>query len=356
MIGDGGGAVEHARGEVHDPTGLSRPSRPRRADARDAAPGGDRRALPCRVAIVVPCFDEEAVLPETVRRLVTLRTALLGEGLIDPQSTVHFVDDGSRDRSWALVEEAARAHPWVHGIKLSRNSGHQSALLAGLLETAGDAVISLDADLQDDPDAIREMIVRHGQGAEIVYGVRSDRSTDGWFKRTSAELYYRVLRACGVDVVFNHADYRLLGRRALEALREFREVNLFVRGIVPQLGFPSARVYYERAERAAGESKYPLGKMLALAWNGITSFSTLPLRWITALGVTVSLASFLTGAWALVFGVLKLGVVPGWASTIVPMSFLGGIQLLSLGVIGEYLSKVYAEVKRRPRYIVEKVI
>jgi glycosyltransferase involved in cell wall biosynthesis len=356
MSGDGG-AVEHARGGVPDPAAVSsRPSWPRRAEGRDAAPGEGGRVQPCRAAIVVPCFDEEAVLPETLRRLTGLRAALLEEGLLDPQSTVQFVDDGSRDRTWTLIEEAARTYPWAHGIKLSRNAGHQSALLAGLLETAGDAVISLDADLQDDPGAIREMLLRHARGAEIVYGVRRDRSTDGWFKRTSAELYYRVLRACGVDVVFNHADYRLLGRRALEALREFREVNLFVRGIVPQLGFPSARVYYDRAERAAGVSKYPLGKMLALAWNGITSFSTLPLRWITALGVTVSLASFATGAWALVFGLLKLGVVPGWASTVVPMAFLGGIQLLSLGVIGEYVAKVYAETKRRPRYIIEKVI
>jgi glycosyltransferase involved in cell wall biosynthesis len=228
--------------------------------------------------------------------------------------------------------------------------------VAGLLEVDADAIVSLDADLQDDPRAIRTMLERHAEGAEIVYGVRGVRTSDTLFKRFTAESYYRLLRAFGVDIVFNHADYRLLGRAALNALREFSEVNLFVRGVIPQLGFRAAYVHYERVERFAGESKYPLSKMLALAWNGITSFSTVPLRWITAAGFLVSIASFLVGAWALSVRLFDRGSVPGWASTVIPMSFLGGVQLLSVGVIGEYVGKIYAETKRRPRYIIEKVI
>lgn len=311
---------------------------------------------PIELAIVVPCFDEAAVLPETVERLAGLRGALVESGLATPGTTVWFVDDGSRDATWRMVEEAARVFPWAHGIKLSRNRGHQNALLAGLLTVEADAIVTVDADLQDDLGAVHEMLRRHAEGAEVVYGVRRRRDADSWFKRTTAEGYYRLLERLGVDVVFNHADYRLLGRRALEALRRFEEVNLFLRGIVPQLGFPSARVEYDRAERFAGESKYPLAKMLGFAWDGVTSFSAVPLRWITAIGFAVSVAAFAVGIWAIAVHFTDRGAVPGWASTVVPIAFLGGIQLLSLGVIGEYVGKIYGEAKRRPRFIVEKTV
>jgi glycosyltransferase involved in cell wall biosynthesis len=311
---------------------------------------------PVTLAIVVPCFNEEEVLPTTIERLAELRDALLSERLILEGSTVVFVDDGSSDSTWAIVEDAARALPWVHGVRLSRNRGHQNALVAGLMSASGDAVVSIDADLQDDLGTIREMLLEHARGAEIVYGVRSERRADTRFKRVTAEAYYRLLRLFGVDVVFNHADYRFMGRRAIAALREFGEVNLFLRGIVPQLGFRRASVYYERVARTAGTSKYPLLKMLALAWEGITSFSAIPLRWITLLGFTVSALSFAVGCWAFGVRLLVPGSVPGWASTVVPIAFLGGIQLLSLGVIGEYVGKTYVETKRRPRFIIEKSI
>jgi glycosyltransferase involved in cell wall biosynthesis len=308
------------------------------------------------LAIVVPCFNEEQVLRETMPRLGALRAGLVADGLVSAESTIWFVDDGSSDGTWALIEEAARTTPSIRGLKLSRNRGHQSALLAGLLEVDADAVVSVDADLQDDISAVREMVVRHLDGAEIVYGVRSRRTTDGLFKRVTAEGFYRLLQALGVDIVFNHADFRLLGRKALRALEQFTEVNLFLRGIVPQLGFRTECVRYERAERFAGRSKYPLRKMLALAWDGVTSFSPVPLRWITAFGFLVSLVAFATGIWAIAVRMWLAESVPGWASTVVPIAFLGGIQLLSIGVIGEYIAKIYAETKRRPRYIVEKVV
>jgi glycosyltransferase involved in cell wall biosynthesis len=310
---------------------------------------------PVTLAVVVPCFDEEAVLPETVERLAGLRDRLLAEGLVREESTVWLVDDGSRDGTWELIETAARVFPWLHGLKLSRNCGHQHALLAGLLAAPGDAVVSVDADLQDDLDAVAEMVRAHAAGAEVVYGVRSQRKADTAFKRWTAEGYYRVLRWCGVDVVFNHADYRLLGRRALEALAALGEVNLFLRGLIPLLGFRSAEVTYVRRERFAGRSKYPLRKMLALAWNGVSSLSAAPLRGVTVLGSVVSLFSFVLAAWALVLRLVAPGsTVVGWASTLIPLVFLGGVQLLGIGIIGEYVGKVYLEVKRRPRYVIER--
>lgn len=326
-----------------------------RATSPAVLPGGSRGG-PMGLAVVVPCFDEASVLPETVVRLAGLRATLVADGLAAASSTVWFVDDGSRDGTWRLIEEASRVFPWAHGIKLSRNRGHQNALLAGLVSVEADAIVTVDADLQDDLGAIREMLARHADGAEVVYGVRRRRDSDSWFKRTTAVGYYRLLARLGVDVVFNHADYRLLGRRALAALRQFSEVNLFLRGIVPQLGFRSACVEYDRAERFAGESKYPLRKMLAFAWDGVTSFSAVPLRWITALGFTVSLAAFGVGAWVLGVRLAVPGAVPGWASTVLPVLFLGGIQLLSLGVIGEYVGKIYGEAKRRPRFVIEKTV
>lgn len=308
------------------------------------------------VAIVIPCYNEEAVLPVTVPKMVSIIEDLVARGRVAVESSVTLVDDGSRDKTWQLIEAAVARYECVHGIKLSRNRGHQNALMAGLLTVDGDAVVSVDADLQDDLDAIEKMIEKFSDGTEIVYGVRSRRANDTFFKRLSAEGYYRLLAIVGVDVVFNHADYRLMGRAAIEALRQYNEVNLFLRGIIPQLGFSTDVVYYERNERVAGESKYPLGKMLSLAWNGLTSFSSLPLRWITVLGTAISLISFCFGLWALFVGLFSYRVLPGWASTVIPMYFIGGIQLLSLGVIGEYVSKIYAESKRRPRFVIERKV
>lgn len=309
-----------------------------------------------KLALVLPCYNEEEVLPTTLARLLALKQQLVDERLIGPDSTITFVDDGSRDRTWQLIEQAAANSPAVHGIKLAKNRGHQNALIAGLLNVDGDAVISVDADLQDDLDAIRDMLLQHATGAQIVYGIRSARDSDTWFKRWSAESFYRLMRLLGVDVVFNHADYRLMDRAAIAALAQFDEVNLFLRGIIPQLGFKTAEVHYARAERYAGESKYPLRKMLSLAWNGLTSFSAGPLRWITVFGVIVSIFSFAIGGWVLLRSVFFGGNVPGWASTVIPVYFLGGIQLLGIGIIGEYIAKIYLETKRRPRYIIEKTV
>lgn len=309
-----------------------------------------------KLSIVVPCYDEEEVLPITLKRLIQVRNDLAREGIIGTESNITFVDDGSRDRTWQLIQDAAGEHAGIQGIKLSRNCGHQNALVAGLMYVDGDLVISVDADLQDDLGAIREMILKYHCGSDIVYGVRSHRDSDTWFKRLSAESFYRLLNMLGVDVVFNHADYRLMSRAAIHALGQYKEVNLYLRGIIPQLGFKTDIVKYKRMERYAGESKYPLAKMLALAWNGLTSFSPGPLRWITAIGLLISLFSFGIGGWALAGVFLFHTAIPGWASTVIPMYFLGGIQLLSLGIIGEYISKIYLETKERPKFIIEKKI
>ena len=309
-----------------------------------------------QLGIVVPCYNEEAVLPVTAKKLMALLANLASAGQVSADSAIYFVDDGSKDRTWPIIEAMASADAQIHGIKLSRNQGHQNALIAGLLETPGDALVSIDADLQDDVNVIEEMVRHHLAGFEIVYGVRKARRTDTFFKRSSARLYYRLLARMGVDIVEDHADYRLMGRRALDAMRGYPEVNLFLRGIVPLLGFRATTVYYDRAERFAGESKYPLRKMLALAIDGVTSFSVVPLRMISALGFLVSLFSTLMIAWA-VYGKLFAGdALPGWASSVIPIYFLGGIQLLSIGVLGEYIAKIYLETKRRPRFLIEKMI
>ncbi|MCL2523961.1 MAG: glycosyltransferase family 2 protein [Betaproteobacteria bacterium] len=307
-----------------------------------------------KLSIVVPCYNEEEVLPETIKRLLELIGCLAAQGKISPDSHAIFVDDGSRDRTWELIETHAASQPHVRGVKLSRNRGHQNALLAGLFHADGDAVISVDADLQDDLEAITEMVDAHLAGMDVVYGVRRQRATDTFFKRLTAESYYRLLARLGVEIVFNHADYRLLSRRAIDALRGYGESNYFLRGIIPQLGFPSATVYYDRAERFAGESKYPLRKMLAFAWQGITSFSAAPLRLITGLGLLISAGSFGISLWALWIKLFSNQAVPGWTSTVVPIYLLGGVQLLCIGIIGEYLAKIYLETKQRPRYFIEK--
>jgi len=307
-----------------------------------------------RLAIVVPCYNEHEVLPETNRRLLALLDKLQAQALVCASSGIYYVDDGSRDGTWALIERLAAGNPRVHGLKLSRNRGHQMALLAGLLTVGGDALVSIDADLQDDVAVIENMVHEHLAGAEVVYGVRDSRASDTIFKRRTALMYYGLMKKMGVDMVHNHADFRLLGRRAVEALREYGEVNMFLRGIVPLIGYRAATVKYDRAERFAGVSKYPLRKMLVFAAEGITSFSIVPLRLITLLGVLVSIFSFAMILFV-VYGTLVMkAALPGWASTVVPVYFLGGIQLLSIGILGEYVAKIYLETKGRPRYFIEK--
>jgi glycosyltransferase involved in cell wall biosynthesis len=307
------------------------------------------------LTIVVPCFNEEEVLPETALRLIILLEELIRDRLIAANSSVLFVDDGSHDNTWELIERQHDRYPSVTGLKLARNAGHQSALLAGLLKAKAysDCVVSIDADLQDDVDAIREFILKYREGYEIVYGVRKDRSSDTWFKRTTAQWFYKLMMAMGVKVRYNHADYRLMSGRALNHLEDFREVNLFLRGVVPLIGLRSTNVYYDRRERFAGQSKYPLKKMLSFAFDGITSFSVTPIRFVTVSGFVLFVVALLAGIYALVSKLFGTAVT-GWTSLILSVWFIGGIQLLALGLIGEYIGKIYKEVKHRPLYFVEK--
>lgn len=307
--------------------------------------------------VVIPCYKEEEVLPETARRMKEKMQALMEAELISRQSRVMFVNDGSKDRTWEIIVQLHHEDSLFSGVNLSRNRGHQNALLAGLMTAVNfsDMVISMDADLQDDINAIDAMVKAYHQGYDIVYGVRSSRKTDTFFKRFTAESFYRLMKTLGVDIVFNHADYRLMSRRALEGLKDFKEVNLFLRGIVPQIGFPWTTVEYERAERFAGESKYPLKKMLAFAFDGITSFSVKPMRMILNLGAVVFIISLLMLLWALCAH-LTGSSVAGWTSLMGSIWLIGGIQLLSLGVIGEYIGKIYSETKARPRFIIEQIL
>jgi glycosyltransferase involved in cell wall biosynthesis len=307
-----------------------------------------------QLAIVVPCYNEAEVLPETIRRLTSLLDKLVQSQMIAASSHVLFVDDGSSDATWQMIRDSHDAQGRIKGIKLSANRGHQIALMAGLFSAQGDVLISIDADLQDDLGAIEEMLAAHQVGCEIVYGVRKQRGSDTWFKRFSAESFYRLLKLLGVKVVFNHADYRLMSRRAIEALKEYGEANLFLRGLVPLIGFKTSVVYYARGERFAGESKYPLKKMLMLAFDGITSFTALPLRMISILGLLVSVISLGMIGWVLWIKLFTVQAIPGWASSVIPIYFLGGLQLLSIGVLGEYVAKIYFETKRRPRYFIEE--
>ncbi len=311
-------------------------------------------SAPIDLTIVVPCYNEETVLPDTNRALLSLLERLTAAGQVMNSSRVLYVDDGSADRTWPLIEGFARESPRVEGLKLSRNRGHQNALLAGLWSAPGEAVVSIDADLQDDIDAIADMVEAYRQGCDIVYGVRNDRSTDSLFKRFSAEAFYRLLHWCGVEAMFNHADFRLMSRRAVEALKEYREVNIFLRGMVPLVGFRHTAVEYSRRSRCAGESKYPLRKMLALAWEGITSLSVTPLRFVTFTGGLVFLFSMLVSVAVIGTRLFTDRAVPGWTSTVLPIFFLGGIQILCIGILGEYLGKLYKEVKARPRFLVEQ--
>lgn len=307
------------------------------------------------LSLVLPCYNEQEVLPETTKRLQALLSRLKNSGAIDSASAVYYVDDGSRDATWDMICQYARDSADICGIKLSRNRGHQNALLCGLLTAPGDILISLDADLQDDLEAIPKMVDSYRQGSDIVFGVRRQRNKDTFFKRFSAESYYKFLAFMGVQIVYNHADYRLMSRRAVESLRDYDETHLFLRGLVPQLGYKSSVVEFDRAERFAGESKYPLVKMLALAWQGVTSFSAYPLRLITGAGMVISVFSLAMAAWAISMRLFTNQALPGWASTVIPMYFLGGVQLLSLGIIGEYVAKIFESSKKRPRFHVESL-
>lgn len=310
-----------------------------------------------KLFLVVPCYNEEEVLPETSHRLREKLTDLMQKGKISPESRVVLVNDGSKDRTWELITRLHEEDKLFRGICLSRNRGHQNALLAGLMTVKDecDAAISLDADLQDDINAIDEMVDRYHEGYDVVYGVRSSRKTDTFFKRTTAQGFYKLMRAMGVETVYNHADYRLMSSRALQGLAEFREVNLFLRGIVPLVGYKSTTVSYERGERFAGESKYPLKKMLAFAFEGITSLSVKPIRMIAALGVLI----FCVSIGMLIYSVIRrIGghTVDGWASLAVSIWALGGIQLLAIGVIGEYIGKIYLETKARPTFLIAEYL
>lgn len=305
--------------------------------------------------IVVPCYNEQEVLPLTAPQFLNKIEQLVDKGLIDEKSRVMFVDDGSRDDTWNIISALAAANPHFVGIKQSRNRGHQNAVLAGLMEAKDkcDITISIDCDGQDDINAMDEMVEAWHDGCEIVYGVRSSRETDTFFKRFTAESFYKLLNFMGADVVFNHADYRLISSRALDELAKFKEVNLYLRGMVPLVGFKSTSVAYERHERQAGESHYPLKKMLALAFDGITSLSIKPIRYISMAGIFFSIISVIGIMWCIVQVILG-NTVPGWASTACIVLLMGGIQSLFMGVVGEYIGKIYLETKGRPRYIISE--
>lgn len=305
--------------------------------------------------LVIPCYNEEEVLPLTKVQLKEKMNNLIKENKISKDSKVMFVNDGSKDKTWELIEKYHKEDSLFTGVKLSRNKGHQNALLAGLLTAKkyADIVISMDADLQDDINVIDKMIEENDKGSEIVYGVRSSRKKDSWFKRFTAESFYKIMKMMGIEVVFNHADCRLMSKKALNELEKFDEVNLFLRGIVPLIGFKTSIATYERKERAAGESKYPLKKMLSFAWDGITSFSVKPLKIITALGFIMLFISIIMIIYTIVVKILG-NTVDGWAFIMLSIWFIGGLQLVSIGLIGEYLGKIYSETKHRPKYIIEK--
>lgn len=307
------------------------------------------------LTIVVPCFNEEEVLAETSAQLSSVLFELMEESLISIDSRILFVDDGSRDRTWELIEVENERNPNIRGLKLARNVGHQNALLAGLeiASKHSDCVISIDADLQDDITVIHQFIEKFWEGQDIVYGVRDSRETDTYFKRTTALGFYRMMERMGIKLVPNHADFRLMSKRALDELLKYKETNLFLRGLVPLVGYKSTKVYYDRKERFAGESKYPLKKMLAFAFDGMTSFSVAPIRFVTFIGFLAVLISAIAEGYAITQEILG-HTESGWTSLIISIWFVGGLQMLGIGIIGEYIGKIYHEVKRRPRYAVEK--
>ena len=304
--------------------------------------------------IVVPCYNEEAVLPETQKELGNKLETMITAGAVSEKSRIIFVDDGSKDKTWELIEKYHSENPRIGGVKLAHNRGHQFAVLAGLMTVKDlcDMAITMDADLQDDIDVVDKFVEKYKEGCEVVYGVRNSRATDTFFKKTTAEGFYKIMQAMGVDIVFNHADYRLMSKTVLDALSEYKEVNLFLRGIVPLIGYKSDTVEYARKERFAGESKYPLKKMLSFAVEGITSLSVKPIRFITTIGIIVFLVSLIM----LIYFLITWAVghtVQGWASTITSIWAIGGLQLLAIGIIGEYIGKIYLETKARPKFIIE---
>ena len=307
------------------------------------------------IGIISPCYNEELVLAETASQLNEVIKNLVAKDVISHQSFASFIDDGSKDTTWLKIAENAVLYPYIKGLKLAGNVGHQKALLAGLLtfKDEADALISIDADLQDDISVIEDMILKFKQGIDVVYGVRKERTTDTLFKRNTALLFYNLMQRMKIKIVHNHADYRLCSSRVLNALAEFDEVNLFLRGIIPSIGFSNDVVYYNRLERFAGESKYPFSKMASFAWNGVTSFSNYPLRLVTIIGFAIFLLCLIMSGYA-IFALFLGHVVPGWLSTVLPMYFLGGVQLFCFGILGEYIGKIYLEVKRRPRYFIDK--
>lgn len=313
---------------------------------------------PEKLYMVVPCYNEQEVLPETSKQLKAKYTALMEQGLISRESRIVFVNDGSADQTWSIIQELHRTEPqFFSGIDLAHNSGHQNAVLAGLMTVKDicDMCITMDADLQDDINTIDEMVRKYYEGNQVVYGVRSARDTDTFFKKFTAEGFYKFMKVMGADVIYNHADFRLMSKRVLQELANFKEVNLFLRGMVPLIGFQNCKVYYERHERAAGKSKYPLKRMLSFAVNGITSFSTKPLKLITGLGLIMSAVSIIAFIWAFITKIVGF-TEHGWSSTMCSIWLIGGLQLFCLGIIGEYIGKIYAEVKQRPRYIVAEFL
>jgi glycosyltransferase involved in cell wall biosynthesis len=312
---------------------------------------------PARLLLVIPCYNEEAILYLTYSKLNIYFNDIKQQGLVAQDSRICFVNDGSRDRTWDIIEDLCRQDENIIGVGLSRNFGHQSAIMAGLEKHIDhfDCFITIDADLQDDINAITAMIEKHREGAMVVYGVRGDRSSDSWFKRFTAESFYVLMQKMGVPVVFNHADFRLMDRRVLQELGNYKEINLFLRGVVPLIGFRNEKVFYNRLEREAGETKYPLSKMLLFAWNGITSFSTFPMRMVLYFGFFNFLIAMGIVIYIL-FSYLVGYTVPGWTSTMLPITFFSGSNMMALGLIGEYIGKIYEEVKGRPRYIIEKTV
>lgn len=310
--------------------------------------------MPQTLYLVIPCYNEQEVLDTTCERLTEKLRSMIDSGLVSADSRMLFVNDGSKDQTWEIICRLHASNPLVQGIKLSRNKGHQNALLAGLMTAKEhcDMAISLDADLQDDINVIDRFVEQYYAGCDVVYGVRSSRKKDSFFKRATAQGFYKIMKLLGVDIVYNHADYRLMSKRALQGLEEFKEVNLFLRGIVPLIGYPSGTVEYERSERFAGESKYPLKKMLAFAFDGITSFSIKPIRFISVLGALIFAVSIVMLVYFLI--VFFLGkTVAGWTSIMVSVWAIGGLQLLAIGIVGEYIGKIYMEAKHRPKFIIE---
>lgn len=308
-----------------------------------------------KLVIILPCYNEEEILPQTVKKMKTLLGGMIKAGKVAPDSKICFVNDGSRDKTWDIIRKTCAKDKLFCALNLSKNFGHQGAILAGMYDTSADVYVTIDADLQDNPDCIPQMFEKIEEGCDIVYGVRDSRQTDSFFKRTSAALYYRLLRLLGVNIIYNHADFRMMTKRAVETLKQFPERNLFLRAIVPLLGFKSAQVYYDRTARQAGETKYPLKKMIALAWNGVSNFSIVPLRLVTFLGFFICFLSLLFLGFV-VYRWSVRGTIVGWASLVTIITVFSGVQLVSLGIIGEYLAKIFVEIKKRPLFIVEDKI